>query len=114
MWSLIVVLLDEVSDATPRLDGIPIPFDPDLFLLDSAMETLYQAYTCGLTIADSYMLEMAAVPQILQEALTGHRGALSVTKVIGSGKEPWILIVSSKALTTSWVVWLSEKRVVST
>ena len=72
MWSLIVVLLDEAGDATPSLRGISIPFHPDLFFLQSAMETLYQADTGGVTIADSNMLEMAAVPQVLQEALGGH------------------------------------------
>lgn len=119
MWSLIVVLLDEVGDATPSLDGISISFHPHLFFLQSAMETLYQPDTCGVTIADSYVLEMATVPQVLQEALGGHLGA-----VVGdqgdllSGKEPWIFKASSlafsKALTTSWVVWLSEKRVART
>lgn len=61
MWSLIVVLLDEASDATRTLDEISIPFHPDLFFLQSAMERLYQADTGRGTIADSYVLEMAAL-----------------------------------------------------
>lgn len=73
---MIIVLLDEMGDATPSLDGISISFHPDLFFLQSAMGTLYQADTGRVTIADCDMLEMAAIPQVLQEALRGHLWAI--------------------------------------